>query len=112
MMLEPITPVTMQDVALKLGDADRNAFWKGYANRGEVTLVTAREKTGKTLVLADLARRCCFRDHFPLATPNPMVECRKTLWCMGDRQHRQVLERMNAAGMPLDSMILAARPAN
>jgi hypothetical protein len=112
MILEPITQVTMADAAKKLGDAEHNAFWRGYANHGEVTLLTAREKTGKTLILMDLGRRCWFREAFPLGTPNPLNERRKTLWCMGDRQHRQVLERMNAAGMPLDSVILAARPTN
>lgn len=112
MILESITPVTMSDVAATLGDADRNAFLKGYAHNGEVTLLTAREKTGKTLILLDLARRCWFRDDFPLGLPCPVGEARKTLWCMGDRQHRQVLERMSAAGMPLDSVILAARASN
>jgi hypothetical protein len=112
MILEAITPVTMADAAKKLGDGERDAFWKGYANRGEVTLVTAREKTGKTLFLMDLGRRCWFRETFPLESPNPLNTSRKTLWCMGDRQHRQVLERMNASSMPLDTVILAARPAN
>jgi hypothetical protein len=112
MILESVTPVTMSDVADKLREADRHAFWKGYAHHGEVTLITAREKTGKTLVLLDLARRCWFRDVFPLGLPNPLEVGRKTLWCMGDRQHRQVLERMNAAAMPLETVILAARSTN
>src|SRR5262245_19485255 len=112
MILESITPVTMSDVAATLGDAEQNVFWKGYAHDGEVTLVTAREKNGKTLILLDLARRCWFRDDFPLGLPCPVRESRKTLWCMGDRQHRKVLERMSAAGLPLDSVILAARTTN
>lgn len=101
---------TLADAAKIIDDIGQNAFWEGYVRRGEVHLVVGKEKTGKTLFLCDLAARCWHGRDFPLGLPCPVPAGTGTLWVCGDRQHQQLRDRLDAAGVPLDAVHLAAPP--
>jgi len=108
--LETPPHATLADAARIIDDIGQNAFWDGYVRRGEVHLVVGKEKTGKTLFLCALAARCWFGRDFPLGLPCPVPPGTGTLWVWGDRQHQQLRDRLEAAGVPLEAVHLAAPP--
>ena len=105
-----IPHATLADAARVIDEAGESSWWDGYIRRGEVHLVAAREKTGKTIFLCDLAARCWHGQELPLGDPCPVPAGSSTLWCLGDRQHQQLRDRLSAAGVPLDAVHLAAAP--
>ncbi len=109
-MVEVPPHATLADAARVLDDAGGSTFWDGYIRRGEAHLVVGKEKTGKTNVLTDLAARCWRGSEFPLGVPCPVEAGSPTLWCLGDRQHAQLRDRLAAAAVPLDAVHLAAPP--
>ena len=99
---------TLADAARVIDEAGGNEWWDGYIRRGEIHLVVGKEKVGKTNFLTDLAARCWFGTDFPLKYPCPVRPGSSTLWVLGDRQHQQLRDRLDAAGVPLDAVHLAA----
>ncbi len=99
---------TLADAAKAIDESGGDLYWDGYIRRGEVHLVVAKEKTGKTNFLTDLAARAWHGREFPLGAPCPVPPCSQTLWVLGDRQQQQLRDRLTAAGVPLDAIHLAA----
>jgi putative DNA primase/helicase len=111
-MIEIPEHATLADAARVIDEAGGNEWWDGYVRRGEVHLVVGKEKVGKTNFLTDLAARCWFGNEFPLGHPCPVPPGSSTLWCLGDRQHQQLRDRLDAARVPLDAVHLAAPRAS
>lgn len=107
-----VRPVTLADVrkALDNGDDADAWLWRGYAYRGQLNEVTADPKVGKSVTVLDLAARFYKRHRLPGGIDNPLPAGMKTIWCLGDRQHRQVADRWAAAGLPDDALLTSASP--